>query len=55
MSFRADVPQEIIDVILAIILLLVCAPIVVRWILRVRGPKDAIERIQITSGWGGTP
>jgi ABC-type uncharacterized transport system permease subunit len=55
MSFRADVPQEIIDVIVAIILLLVCAPIVVRWILRVRGPKDAVERIQITSGWGSTP
>jgi len=54
MSFRADVPQEIIDVILAIILLLVCAPIVVRWIMRVRGPKDAVEQIQITSGWGGT-
>ena len=52
MAFRADVPQEIIDVILAIMLLLVCAPIVVRWIMRVRGPKDAVEQIQITSGWG---
>ncbi len=54
MAFEADVPQEIIDVILAIILLLVCAPIVVRWILRVRGPKDAVEQIQISSGWGGS-
>ncbi|MGI9052529.1 MAG: ABC transporter permease [Ilumatobacteraceae bacterium] len=54
MSFRADVPQEIIDVILAIILLLVCAPVVVRWIMRVRGPKDAVEQIEITSGWGGS-
>ena len=52
MAFVADVPQEIIDVILAFMLLLVCAPIVVRWILRVRGPKDAVEQIQITSGWG---
>jgi simple sugar transport system permease protein len=52
MAFRADVPQEIIDVILAIILLLVCAPIVVRWILRLRRPRDEGAAIQLTSGWG---
>ncbi len=53
MAFRADVPQEIIDVILAIILLLVCAPIVVRWLLRLRRPRDEGAMIQLTSGWGG--
>ncbi len=53
MAFRAGVPQEIIDVILAIILLLVCAPIVVRWILRLRRPRDETTTIQLTSGWGG--
>ena len=48
------VAPEIIDVILAIILLLVCAPIVVRWVLRLREPTDAGRRIvQLTSGWGG--
>lgn len=53
MAFRADVPQEIIDVILAIILLLVCAPIVVRWLLRLRRPRDEGAIVQLTSGWGG--
>jgi ABC-type uncharacterized transport system permease subunit len=53
MAFKADVPQEIIDVILAMILLLVCAPIVVRWLLRLRRPKDEGAVIQLTSGWGG--
>jgi ABC-type uncharacterized transport system permease subunit len=52
MAFRAGVPQEIIDVILAIILLLVCAPVVVRWLLRLRRPRDEGGTIQLTSGWG---
>ena len=54
MSFEADVPQEIIDVILAIILLLVCAPIVVRWLLRLRRPRDEGAMVQLTTGWGGS-
>jgi simple sugar transport system permease protein len=53
MAFEADVAPEIIDVILAIILLLVCAPIVVRWLLRLRRPRDEGATIQLTSGWGG--
>ena len=52
MAFDAKVAPEIIDVILAIILLLVCAPIVVRWILRLRKPKDEVAVVQLTSGWG---
>ena len=52
-AFEAGVPQEIIDVILAMILLLVCAPIVVRWLLRLRRPRDEGAVIQLTSGWGG--
>ena len=52
MAFESGVATEIIDVILAIILLLVCAPIVVRWLLRLRAPKDEIEGLQLTSGWG---
>ena len=54
MAFEADVPQEIIDVILAMILLLVCAPIVVRWLLRLRRPRDEGAAIQLTTGWGGS-
>jgi simple sugar transport system permease protein len=57
MTFESGVAPEIIDVILAIILLLVCAPIVVRWVLRLRRPKDdegteGAGNIQLTSGWG---
>ena len=52
MAFKAGVAPEIIDVILAIILLLVCAPIVVRWILRLRRPRDEAPTVQLTSGWG---
>jgi len=55
MAFDSKVAPEIIDVILAIILLLVCAPIVVRWLLRQRrrdetGPVN----VQLTSGWGSS-
>ncbi|MFV0308500.1 MAG: ABC transporter permease [Desertimonas sp.] len=53
MSFESKVAPEIIDVILAIILLLVCAPIVVRWLLRVRQTGDG-ESVQLTSGWGAS-
>ena len=52
MAFKADVAPEIIDVILAVILLLVCAPIVVRWMLRLRKPRDEAPTVQLTSGWG---
>jgi ABC-type uncharacterized transport system permease subunit len=53
MAFDAKVAPEIIDVILAIILLLVCAPIVVRWILRLRRRDDGgAINVQLTSGWG---
>ena len=55
MAFDSKVAPEIIDVILAIILLLVCAPIVVRWLLRVRrADDDGAEAIQLTSGWGAS-
>ena len=54
MAFESKVAPEIIDVILAIILLLVCAPIVVRWVLRLRRRDDAAVpgNVQLTSGWG---
>jgi general nucleoside transport system permease protein len=53
MAFDAKVAPELIDVILALILLLVCAPIVVRWLLRLRKRDDeGVGGIQLTSGWG---
>jgi len=54
MAFESKVAPEIIDVILAIILLLVCAPIVVRWILRLRKGTTGAESLQLTSGWGAS-
>jgi simple sugar transport system permease protein len=52
MAFKAGVEQEIVDVILATILLLVAAPIVVRWLLRLRKSTTATDTIRLTSGWG---
>jgi simple sugar transport system permease protein len=54
MAFDSKVAPEIIDVILAIILLLVCAPIVVRWVLRLRRRPEETGpvNVQLTSGWG---
>jgi general nucleoside transport system permease protein len=52
MQFDAHVEPEIIDVILAIILLLVAAPIVVRWILRLKKARGEEDTLQLTSGWG---
>ncbi len=56
MAFESGIKQDIIDVILAITLLLICAPIVVRWLLRLRRPKegDLVQNLQLTSGWGGS-
>jgi general nucleoside transport system permease protein len=42
---------EIIDGVLGIILLFVAAPIIVRWVLRMR-KGEAGEQMQLTKGWG---
>ena len=47
----AGLAPEIVDAILGIILLLVAAPIIVRWVLRMRH-DEAGEQLQLTSGWG---
>jgi simple sugar transport system permease protein len=54
MQFDAKVAPEIIDVILAIILLLVAAPMVVRWILRWKAKPGSEESLRLTTGWGGS-
>jgi len=55
MQFDAKVAPEIIDVISAIILFLVAAPVVVRWILRRKvRPGESVEELRLTSGWGGS-
>jgi simple sugar transport system permease protein len=55
MQFEAKVAPEIIDVISAIILFLVAAPVVVRWILRRKArPGEEVEELRLTTGWGGS-
>jgi simple sugar transport system permease protein len=50
MQADAGVEQELVDVILAVILLLVAAPVVIRWLLR-RRDAEGVD-IQLTTGWG---
>jgi len=52
-KMQADtrVEPEIIDVLLAVILLLVAAPIVLRTLLRIRGDRQHDE-LRLTAGWG---
>ena len=49
MQFESGVPPEIIDVMQALILFFVAAPLIIRWILRLRGPEQSL---QLGSGWG---
>ncbi len=50
MQFVADVPKEIIEVILALMLLLVAADHVIRGVLGLREKGE--ERLVLTTGWG---
>lgn len=49
MQFEADVAPEIIEVIQALILLFVAAPLIVRWLLRLRSDERGLR---LTTGWG---
>ncbi|MFN0027487.1 MAG: ABC transporter permease [Acidimicrobiales bacterium] len=48
---RAQVAPEIVDVVLALALLLVAAPMIIRWALRLR-TASGVEELNLTSGWG---
>ena len=50
MQFKAGVAPELIDVIQALILFFVAAPIIIRWVLRMR--TDNSEQLQLGAGWG---
>ncbi len=50
MQFESGVAPEIIDVIQALILLFVAAPMIVRWLLRLRDADD--RRLTLGTGWG---
>lgn len=51
MQSLAQIAPEIVDVILAIALLLVAAPMIIRWALRLKA-ASGVEEIRLTSGWG---
>ncbi len=48
---RAQVAPEIVDVVLALALLLVAAPMIIRWALRLRN-VSGVEDLNLSSGWG---
>lgn len=47
---RAQIAPEIVDVVLAVAVLLVAAPVIIRWLLRLR--VQGGENLNLTSGWG---
>ncbi|MCC6433578.1 MAG: ABC transporter permease [Acidimicrobiales bacterium] len=47
----AQVAPEIVDVILAVALLLVAAPMIIRWALRLRN-ASGVEGVNLNTGWG---
>jgi ABC-type uncharacterized transport system permease subunit len=55
MQFLAQIPIDIINVIQALVLIFVAAPALIRWIYRLRVPREAVSvagDVQFSSGWG---
>jgi simple sugar transport system permease protein len=52
MQFKAGVAPELIDVIQALILFFVAAPMIVRWLLRMR--QGDSEQLRLGAGWGNS-
>jgi general nucleoside transport system permease protein len=54
MQFLSQVPIDIINVIQALVLILVAAPALIRWLYHVRVPREAeaVGEVQFSSGWG---
>jgi simple sugar transport system permease protein len=55
MQFLSQIPIDIINVIQALVLIFVAAPALIRWIYRVRVPREAESvagEVQFSSGWG---
>src|SRR5438552_1526550 len=55
MQFLSQIPIDIINVIQALVLIFVAAPALIRWLYRVRVPREAESlagEVQLTSGWG---
>jgi simple sugar transport system permease protein len=55
MQFLSQIPIDIINVIQALVLIFVAAPSLIRWIFRVRVPREVESvsgDVQFSSGWG---
>ncbi|HEU5102043.1 MAG TPA: ABC transporter permease, partial [Roseiflexaceae bacterium] len=52
MQFRTQISADIISVIQALILIFVAAEQIIRWLYRIRVPRDAGERATLSKGWG---
>jgi simple sugar transport system permease protein len=55
MQFLSQIPIDIIKLIQALVLIFVAAPALIRWIYRVRVPKEAESvagDVQFSAGWG---
>lgn len=52
MQFNAEVSQDIIQVIQALVLAFVAAPLIIRQIYRIRKPVDEFDTTITTGGWG---
>src|SRR3979490_2435413 len=55
MQFLSQIPIDIINVIQALVLIFVAAPALIRWIYRLRLPREAgsvAGDVQFSSGWG---
>ena len=55
MQFLSQIPIDIINVIQALVLIFVAAPALIRWLYRLRVPREAESvagDVQFSSGWG---
>jgi simple sugar transport system permease protein len=52
MQFDSGVSQDIVQVIQALVLAFVAAPLIIRQIYRIRKPSGASDATVISSGWG---
>jgi general nucleoside transport system permease protein len=55
MQFLSQIPIDIINVIQALVLIFVAAPALIRWLYRLRPPRqvDSVSPdVQFSSGWG---
>src|ERR1051326_7101014 len=55
MQFLSQIPIDIINVIQALVLIFVPAPSLIRWLYRLRAPREAerpVADVQFSSGWG---